>query len=302
MALSSSFANHLAPGLMDIVGLRFKNYPAWYSQLLNVMTSERQYEDFLNATGLPIAVARAEGEPVPFYDPLEGLTKRFTHGNFSIGFQVSREAWNDDMYKSKSALRKAANGLVRSCTEKVEIDAAFANFNDGFSGNTKSIDNVTLYSASHTRLDGSGITQSNLQASAAITLTTLRQAQLLFYGWTDDRGIKIICNPTTLVTSNYDATAYTAAALLQSPMSPDTTNLVKNVTQGFLTQVKYPYLTDANSYFILGDEHQLNFIWRERPTLDSWDDKNTRTAKFASYMRYSTGPVHWVGAVGCQGG
>lgn len=307
MALSGSFANHMLPYIRDVVGLGFKSVEAYYSKFFNVQTTDKQYEDFLHAAPMPLAVSRNEGGPTPFFDPLEGATKRFTPAQWSIGFQVSKEAWDDDQRKTKGAIRHASNNLMRSMVERVEVEAAKC-FNNGFlaasaGGYAPITDNQTtgkLFDTAHVRLDG-GTAQSNTASvSTALTPTSFRTGLIQFERWLNDRGLKVRSTPVRLIYP--PELQYDAMEILDSPMRPDAAENIKNVTMGEVAKQKYLYLTTGSTaWFLQAADHPLIFLWRERPSMDAYDDKNTRTSKFASFMRFTFGPLHWIGIYGNQG-
>lgn len=309
MALSASFSSEFAPGLRDIIGTERTSMPAEYSMLFRQETSERQYEDYLHATGLPQAVQRDEGEATPFFDPIEGEQKRFTHNGWSIGFQVSTEAWDDDLYKTKSALRAAAAGLPESMRERVENEHVDV-FVNGFSSYApvQHPSSGSLWETTHERLDG-GTAQSNLGTAAAMSTTSIRELEILFSKWFNDRGIRMKGSPDMLVyapDNRYKvmeifgpdrAAVYddnTIGEVTGTPAASVAATTITNYSPG-LKHFEYSYLDGLadNSYYILGRKHTLITLWRERPTMDSYDDLNTRTAKFASHMRFSFGPVSW---------
>ena len=88
---TSSFAQHLAPGIREIVGTNLEGRESFYSMYHNVETTKRNYEDFLWSTGLPIAVEKPQGTNIQSFDPIEGLTKRLTPKVYAIGMEVTEE-------------------------------------------------------------------------------------------------------------------------------------------------------------------------------------------------------------------
>lgn len=309
--LSNSFANHLAPKVRYLVGLNFKDYAAFYSKFFNVESTDYRYEDALHAAGIPPAVARNEGDPTPFFDPFEGTTMRLALQQFAIGVQVSKELWDDERYKAEGAIRKASNALSKSMTQRVELVAADV-FNNGFSaagtaGSYPTIDGVGLFNTQHKKLIGpnaqyetTGSIGNRPATDVDFSYTALRAAMLQIKQWTDDRGYKIMATPTRLI--HPDSMDYDLKEFFSSGMAPWTANnLTVNVHQNELQLESWPFLTDDDAWFIQCAEHELKFVWRERPTFDSYDDKNTRSAKFAAFMRFGILPLHYIGVWGTAG-
>lgn len=308
--ISNNFANHLAPKVRYLVGLDFKNYAAFYSKFFNVESTQFRYEDALHATGIPPAVTRNENEPIPYFDPFEGQTMRLTLHQWSIGVQVPQELWMDDRYKAQGAIQTAAHSLAKAMTQRIEIVAADV-FNSGFAsagaaGSYPTIDGVSLINTQHKRLVGNhlyettGTFANRPSSDVDFSYTSLRAAMTQIKKWTDDRGYKIMATPKRLI--HPDEMTYELREFFGSSMAPWTANnLTVNVHQNELALEPYPYLTDTDAWFIQCDTHYMNFIWRERPTFESFNDPNTRSMKFGSFMRAGVMPIHYVGIWGTAG-
>lgn len=294
-----SFAEHIAPGLRAIVGTRIERWEMTYSRCTRVETTKRYYEDWLHAAGLPVAQSRDVGEGTPFYDPLEGSTKRLTPEGFSIGFEIYKELWDTDLYKGAgSALRDAAQGLADAMAERVEIEAADP-FNSGFASYSTIDGGSYLFASDHARLDG-GTNQSNVGSGVALSYANILSALPKFRKWVSDRGYKLNYQPNLLVIP--PDLEYTVREMLESDTDPDNANFAANVIPGRIKYVINPWLTDTNAWFLIDTAHNpIITLWRERPTFDAYDDKNTRAAKFASHMWFTVSPVHWIGAYGDPG-
>ena len=307
MALTTSFAQHLTPIFRDIIGTDFKTADVTYSRVLKTQKTTQHDEDFLHATTIPPAVRKDEGAPITFYDPIEGGTKKVKPESKALGVWVSREMWDDDLYKSKSAIRRSASTLSRAYMESVEIDAADI-FNSGFTGNTyQTIDyeyhsgtTGNLFDTNHPRLDDSSNTQANEPSSpASLSLSSLRAAMTQFKKWKNDRGIRLMATPKILLVP-VDL-QFRAEELLRSTMKPGTDSNDVNVTKGAVQVVPWTYLTSETAWFLLGGNHYLYFFWRQRPQLDSYDDRNTKVAKFTIWGRYKADAIHWHEAYGSEG-
>jgi len=300
MAFTGSFSKHLTPAFRDIVGLTFRNWQAFYSQYLNVESTSGPFEKYFAATGIPIAVEKPEGAPITFYDPMEGSEMIVRPDSYAVGVAVSRELFDDDLYKSKGAIHKAATALTKAFAELVEIKAAGI-LNGGFTDAAyNTVDGVVLFSTAHTRLDG-GANQANRPAvEAALSLTSLRAGLLAFDKWVDDRGYKIRGNPRKLIIP-LDL-KYRAEELLKSQGKPGGNDNDPNVTRGAVDILVVPYLTSTTAWILQGSDHYLKFFWRTRPMLDSYDDKNTKVAKYTIWGRFGGPiPVHWFDMYGTTG-
>lgn len=308
-SLTTSFANHMAPGIRQIVGTNLGGRKSYYSMINNVETTVRNYEDYLAGTGLPIAVEKPQGENITAYDPIEGTTKRLTPKVYAIAMEVSEEAWDDDLYANKgSAIRDGANGLADSVAERVEIEAHRPWTAEGFVAAATSLwtvlpDASGFFATSHASITGGqGPTQANRPTTEAdLTVTSLRAALIQGRKYKNDQGLRIpaISQFSTLIVSPDDE--YNANEIIKSPERPDTANRVTNVTPN-LTIMCDPYLSDdTDAWFLQAPKHYAYFLWRKRPVLDSFDDRRARVAIHTILCRFSNAPVHWLGNYGTTG-
>lgn len=313
MATTGQYSEHLAPGLREIVGTRFGGRVSIYSQLLNVETSERNYEDWLAAAGLPIATLKEEGENITTYDPLEGEKMRVTHEVYGIGFEITEEAMDDDLYKSEgSALTEAGNGLADSLAEVVEIQAnrmfnpeAFLTSSvPGFMQTLPdNVNTVSIYNTAHAPVSGgeSG-TQGNRPATNVdLTVTSLRAAYIAFRRYKNDRGLKVpaVSFPNRLVVP--PDLEFDAQEIVNNPTRPDSEAHIDNVTRGKVSIIVNDYADDTDAWFLLAPKHYLTFLWRKRPQMDSFDDRRSRTAVFLGWERFGKAAVHWLGTYASPG-
>lgn len=307
-SLTTGFANHMAPGIRAVIGTNLGGRQSYYSLLNNVETTNRNYEDFLMGTGLPIAVEKPQGTNIQAFDPIEGTTKRLTPKVYAIAMEVSEEAWDDDLYANKgSAIRDGANGLADSLAERAEIEGHRPWTAEGFatSGNYFPVlpDSSAFFSATHLPITGGqGVTQGNAPSTMSdLSVTSLRAALTVFRKYKNDQGLRIpgIAQPSTLIVSPDDE--WNAMEILKSPERPDTANRVTNVTPSLKLLVD-PYLSDdTDAWFLQSKKHYAYFLWRKRPVLDSFDDRRARVAIHTILCRFSNAPVHWLGNYGNQG-
>lgn len=305
-ANTGQFSNHLAPGLRAVIGTSLEGRESYYSRFYDMESSERNYEDYLAGAGLPIATVKPEGEPIVTYNALEGSTKRVTFTVYGIGFEVTEEAWDDDLYSGKgSSLRAAAMQIADSLAERVEVEAHRPLNAEGFDGSSYTVlpDSSGLFATSHSPITGGeAAAQANRPSTDAdLSVTTYRNALIQTVKWTNDRGMRIpgFSRPARLITGA--DLMYTAKEIVGSSNRPDTSNRVENVTQGSTTPEWSPYITASDNWIIQCQRHFMKFFWRKRPQLDNYDDRRTRTAVFVGYMRIGVWPVHWLGMYGSTG-
>lgn len=304
---TSGFSNHLAPGIREIVGTGLEGRQSFYSQLANVETTKRNYEDFLAGTGLPIAVEKPQGMNIQSFDPLEGTTKRLTPRVYAIGMEVTEEAWEDDLYAGKgSAIRDGANGIADSMAERVELEAHRPFTVEGFSATSFPVlpDNSAFIATSHSPITGgSGPAQANRPATDVdLTVTSFRAALTAAKQYKNDQGLRIpaFTQFSKLIVSPQQE--WDAKEILGSSNRPDTMNRVENVTKNEVSLIVDPYLSDdADAWYLQAKKHYNYFLWRKRPTMDNFDDRRARVAVMVGLLRFAYGPIHWLGHYGTTG-
>ncbi|KKM24277.1 hypothetical protein LCGC14_1606740 [marine sediment metagenome] len=294
-ASRGNFSQLLAPGLAAIIYEDLEALPEEYSQVFNVYPSTRAYEEDNLVAGLGSVPRKREGETLTMDEPIQGGTLRFTHESFGLGFQITREMWDDDQY---SIMERVSRDFAAGIKQTVE--STYANvLNDGFT-TTKTVDGETLYNTAHPLLGGG--TYSNRAATEiALSTTGLQELILLFEKMVNERGLlkrmipEYLCIPTDL--------QFKAGEILHSPYKPYTGNNEVNVFQGRLMPMVNHYLTSASAWFIMANRrnHTLKGYWRIQPQFDSQDDWGTKGANFSVYFRLSTGAAYWHGTCASKG-
>lgn len=303
---TGSFANHLAPGIREIVGTSLEGREAFYSQYHNVETTKRNYEDYLAGTGLPIAGEKPQGTNIQSFDALEGTTKRLTPKVYAIGMEVTEEAWEDDLYSSSgSAIRAGASGIADSLAERAEIEGHRPFTAEGFTTTFSVLPDSTAFIATaHAPITGgAGPTQANRPSTDVdLTVTSFRAALTAAKKLKNDQGLRIpgFTQYTTLFVP--PDLEFDAKEILNSSMRPDTMNNVENVSKGAVSLVVDPYLSDdSDAWYLKAKKHYSYFLWRKRPVMDSFDDRRARVAIHVGLMRFSCAPIHWLGWYGTTG-
>jgi hypothetical protein len=68
-----------------------------------------------------------------------------------------------------------------------------------------------------------------------------------------------------------------------------------------ISPLQVNYLTDSDAWFLIGDEHDVNYKWRKKPSFANGDDFDTGDAKFKAVMRAVSGFGSFRGIYGTQG-
>lgn len=302
--MRGSFEDLLVPGANEVLVDEYNELPSTYDQIFNVDTTGRAFEDDLVLTGIGIAVTKPEGEEITFDKPTFRGKVRYIPTTFGLGYEISREAVDDDLYGALNS-RGAAN-LARSIRETEEITAA-AIFNGAFS-TIQAYDGVSLINTAHP--NGFGGTQPNQPAAPEdLSVSALKDALERFFDLTTDRGLRISLAPgqLTVPVGNW----WSAQEILGAPFvagagtndfEPGT--YTPNVTmQMGLTPVMWRYLTDQDAWFLTSPkaQHKLKFFWRRTPSPTSGFDGRADVAWFGITARLTAGVTDWRGIDGSEG-
>lgn len=229
----------------------------------------------------------AEGGKVSYGEALQPVTRRYDFVTRGLAYKITRKLWENDEY---AQVREFERALRRATDDDIE-QFAFGILNQG--GNTTvsaGFDALPLFSASHTRLDG-GPVQSNT-ASTALSLASLKDAVIAFKKFKDDRGRPYRSMPNRLVIP-VDL-EYTAEEILGSPDRPDTANRAVNaLRKDRLSWESSLYITSSTFWALLGPNHDLNVLWRNRPMTKSKEDFETDNIHRKVVMDIGRGHSEW---------
>jgi len=287
----------LLPGLNALFGDEYANYDNQHEEIYTTENSERSFEEELKLSGFGAAPVKDEGASISYDTAQESFVARYTHETIAMGYAITEEAMEDNLYVSLSARYTKALARAMSYTKQVK---AVAPLNNGFTNSFQGGDGVNLFTA-----DGDGVTggdghplvsggkNSNRPATAAdLNETSLEDAVIQIGKWTDERGLKIAARPRKLIVPS--DLQFTATRLLQSEYRVGTAdndiNAVKSngvIPEGYAVN---NYLTDTNAFFIITDvpDGMKHFV--RAPMATSMDgDFDTGNVRYKARERYSFG-------------
>lgn len=292
--LRANFAELLEPGLAQVFFNEFQRYAPEYDKICNVSDSKKQFEETLQVVGLGIMNSKAEGVGVSYEDISQGYKQTYTHTTYAKAIRITKEMYEDDMY---GVMKDLTSALARSAYQRIEVESANV-LNNAFTG-TAGADGASLISAAHTLSIGG--TQSNaLAAHADLSAASLQEAIQVIEDTQDEKGLNVALRPKLLVCTT--GNQWTGHELLKSMYKPGTTdNEVNALLEKNIQYTVNHYLTDADSWFLLADEHKVNFFWRRKPEFFKGNDFDTQDAKFQAAMRFSVGFSDFRGVTGDTG-
>ena len=299
----------LLPGLNALFGEEYNNYENEHEQIYVSENSERSFEEELKLSGFGAAPVKDEGAAVSYDVAQESFVARYSHETIAMGFSITEEAMEDNLYVSLSA--RYTKALARAMAYTKQVKAAFP-LNNGFSNSFQSGDGVNLFTA-----DGDGVTggdghplvnggkNSNRPVTGAdLNETSLEDAVIQIGKWTDERGLKIAARPRKLIVPS--DLQFVATRLLESEFRPSSAdndiNAIRNngvIPEGYSVN---HYLTDSNAFFLITDvpDGMKHFV--RSPMVTSMDgDFDTGNVRYKARERYSFGVSDPLGIFGSPG-
>ena len=301
MAISrSQLLKELLPGLNALFGLEYKRYGEEHKEIYEIEASERSFEEETKLSGFSAAPVKNEGGAISYDNAQEAFTARYSHETIALGFSITEEAIEDNLYDSLSARYTKALARAMSYTKQVKAASVL---NNGFSSSYLGGDGVALFSTAHPLVSGG--TNSNTAATPVdLNETSLEAATIQIAAWTDERGLLIAAKPRKLVIP--PSLMFVATRLLETNLRVGTNNndinALKNngtIPEGYTVN---HFLTDVNAWFLLTDVPNGLKHFERTPLQNSMDgDFDTGNVRYKSRERYSFGWSDPLGAWGSSG-
>jgi hypothetical protein len=302
MAISrAQLLKELLPGLNALFGLEYKRYGEEHKEIYETETSERSFEEETKLSGFSAAPVKNEGSAIAYDNAQEAFTARYNHQTIALGFSLTEEAVEDNLYDTLSARYTKALARAMSYTKQVKAAAVL---NNGFTGGANAGgDGVALFSTDHPLVSGG--TNSNTQATPTdLNETALENAVIQIAAWTDERGLLIAAQPRKLIVPPNNQ--FVATRLLETELRVGTAdndiNAIKNngsIPEGYTVN---HYLTDPDAYFLTTDVPNGMKHFVRTPLSTSMDgDFDTGNVRYKARERYSFGFSDPLGMFGSPG-
>jgi len=303
MAISrAQLLKELLPGLNALFGMEYARYGEEHKEIYETETSERSFEEETKLSGFSAAPVKNEGSAIQYDNAQEAWTARYNHETIALGFSLTEEAVEDNLYDTLSA--RYTKALARAMAYTKQVKAANV-LNNGFntSGSYNGGDGVPLFSASHPLVTGG--TNSNIPSTPAdLNETSLENAVIQIAAWTDERGLLIAAKPRKLVVP--PALQFVATRLLETKLRVGTAdndiNAIENngsIPEGYAIN---HFLTDNNAWFLTTDVPNGMKHFVRTPLQNSMDgDFDTGNVRYKSRERYSFGWSDPLGMYGSPG-
>ena len=289
----------LWPGMRAFWGRQYTEHPQEWSEIFETKTSEKNYEEDAEVTGFGLAPVKAQAGAVTYDSESQGQTKRYTHVTYGLGYVVTREELEDNLYEVVSKRRiQALSFSIRQTEEIVAANIMNRAFNTSYTGG----DGKAMIVSDHPTVDG---TQSNVLATAAdLSEASIEDMIIQIMNAKNSRGLRISLMPQALIVSPSEA--FNATRILKSTLQSGTANNDVNAirTMGLLPKgvIVNHYLTDTDAWFIKTNAPNGLMRFNRRATEFKQDnDFDTENAKAKSTLRFSVGWTDWRGCFGTPG-
>ena len=301
MAISrAQLLKELLPGLNALFGLEYQKYGEEHAEIFETESSDRSFEEETKLSGFAAAPVKNEGSAIAYDNAQEAWTARYNHETVSMGFSITEEAIEDNLYDSLSS--RYTKALARAMAYTKQVKAA-AILNSAFDSNVTYGDGVELCSTAHPLVSG-GTNSNEPAVSADLNETSLEAAIIQIAGWTDERGLLIAPKPRKLVVPA--DLQFVADRLLETEgrvaTADNDINAIRNmgaIPEGYTVN---HYLTDVDAWFLLTDVPNGLKHFVRTPMQTSMDaDFDTGNSRYKARERYSFGVSDPLGIFGSEG-
>jgi hypothetical protein len=301
MAISrAQLLKELLPGLNALFGMEYARYGEEHKEIYESETSERSFEEETKLSGFSAAPVKNEGSAISYDNAQEAWSTRYTHETIALGFSITEEAVEDNLYDSLSA--RYTKSLARAMSYTKQVKAA-AVINNGFSNTYPGGDGVSLFNANHPLVSG-GVNSNTPATQADLNETSLEAAVIQIAAWTDERGLLIAAKPKKLIVP--PSLMFVATRLLETELRVGTNdndiNAIKNngaVPEGYTVN---HFLTDTNGWYLTTDVPNGMKHFVRTPLQNSMDgDFDTGNVRYKARERYSFGWSDPLGMWGSSG-
>ena len=296
----SQMLKELVPGLNALFGLEYARYGEEHKEIFEISSSERAFEEEVKLSGFGTAPVKSEGGVIAYDNAQEAYTSRYTHETIALGFAITEEAMEDNLYVS--AAQRLTKALARAFANTKQVKGANV-LNNAFNASYTGGDGKRLCATDHPLITG-GSNSNRPTTGADLNETSLEAAIIQIAGWTDERGLLIAAKPRKLIVP--PALMFVATRLLETSLRVGTNdndiNALKNngsIPEGYTIN---HFLTDTNGWYLTTDVPNGMKHFIRSPLSNSMDgDFDTGNVRYKSRERYSFGFSDPLGMFGSPG-
>jgi hypothetical protein len=301
MAISrAQLLKELLPGLNALFGMEYARYGEEHKEIYESESSERSFEEETKLSGFSAAPVKSEGSAIAYDNAQEAWTTRYTHETIALGFSITEEAIEDNLYDSLSS--RYTKALARAMAYTKQVKAA-AVLNNGFSTAYPGGDGVSLFNTNHPLVSG-GVNANTPSTQVDLNETSLEAAIIQIAAWTDERGLLIAAKPKKMIVP--PSLMFVAKRLLDTELRVESAdNDINAIKQMGAIPGGYTvnhWLTDTNAWFLTTDVPNGMKHFVRTPLQNSMDgDFDTGNVRYKARERYSFGWSDPLGMWGTSG-
>ena len=286
----------LFPGLHTVWGDSYNSYPAEYEQLFDSYNSSQAREEDVGSSFFGLVKVKEEGAPTEYDTAQQGFIDRYVNETYSLGFIITKELMEDDLYMTIGNQRAQALGRSMATTK----NTVGANvYNRAFNTSFTFGDGKELIATDHPNVKG-GTYSNELTTAADLSELSIEDLCIQISKTKDDAGLRIALQPRNLIIPT--DLQFDAERILNSPLQNDTANNAINAIRGKMPIAVNHFLTDQDAWFIRTDAPNGMKLFNRVPAQFTQDnDHDTDNAKFKARERYSFGASEKRGIFGTPG-
>lgn len=297
-ATAAEFADFLEPKLSNIWHDAYDKFDLKYPKVFNTRDMPKNTMTDAELGGFGSLQTQNDGSEVTFDNPLSPRTKSYTYSVKALAYKVHERLWRNDLYgeveRFEKDLMDAANDDMESAAAAI-LNNAFTTTNTGFDG-------LALCSTAHTRLDGGANQANNPSTDEALSVGAVHNALITIRKWKNHRGRPRAHKPRALIVpADLMITAY---EIMDSVQHPENANNTKNVILnrfGLEDPIVWEYLTSTTAWFMLCQNHDLNFFKKFGPETGMETEWKTESINRKVRQGYVVGFGKWEGIYGTDG-
>jgi hypothetical protein len=288
----ASFADAAWPGLNQMFGMAYSRYPAEWREIFAEHSSSMNFERDIVNSGLGLFRIKPETAPISYDDMNEVRRVDYQHLTYALGFVMSREAIEDNLYPELADMRAKELGEKASITQET-LAAIF--MSRTFSNSYLQSDGVPVFSTAHPL--GKGGTSANRPTNGVdFSEAALENAIIDVQNMKDESGQLIAVRPEKLIVPK--ELQFDVKRVLGDSDRPGTADRDINaivhlgmIPQGYAVN---HYLTDSDAWFLRTSAPGFKHFTR-RPIEFKNDtaDFDTENARFKCSFRDSRGVSDW---------
>ena len=277
----------------------FESAPSLYPQLFEVRPSNKAYEDRMRVAGLGRLALKPEGTPVAFDDPVQGARSRVVHQTYALGFRVTMEMWEDELFGIIQQMPADLGDSARDHQERLAWDV----INDGSAGARHTVldDQVAgaaLFATNHTALKSGDVQSNTLAPAVALSQTGLEDIMTMASTTLSEEGRFIMLQQAVLLI--HPELQHRAYELLETEFKPNSSDNSRNTvfkSRSGMVPLEVPYLTNTDGWSVHAAKGKNSLKYNDRHGLDftRGDDSDTFDQKYYAFYRASVQVDEWRG-------